>query len=117
VALSDLELGFIHLNPNNGQNRTGALVGIGSPRPAFGAFVLPEVDAHSNGGLSFTPGEFPEGGGFPKCQFAPGGCLEKGTLISRRPGSTTILLWTWPIFLKMLFKKTKTTGQNPLQGQ
>ncbi len=31
-------------------------------KPAFWVFVLPEVDVHSNGGLSFTPGESSEGG-------------------------------------------------------
>jgi len=88
----------------------------GHPGRLFSAFVLPEVDAHLNGGLSFTPGEFPEGGPFPKCQFAPGGWLEQGTLISRRPGYTTILLWTWPIFFKCFFF-LETNGQNPLQGE
>jgi hypothetical protein len=52
--------------------------------------LIVEVNVHSNGGLSFTIGESPKEGAFPKCQFAPGGCPEQGTLILKRPGFTKI---------------------------
>ncbi len=107
MALSDLEVGFIYLKPQQWSKQNWCVGGCWVTQAGFLGFsvaiffmlvqvyeaannpVISEVDAHSIGGLSFTPGESPEGGGgaFPKCQFAPRGCLRQGTLISRRPGS------------------------------
>jgi len=105
---------------------------------AFWAFLLPfflvrvydpannplivEVDASSIGGLSLTPGESPKAGPSPNASLPQVVALGRG--LSFREGQalwtfpTTILLWTWPVFFKMIFFFfVETNGQNPLQGE
>ncbi len=90
---------------------------------AFWAFLLPfffvrvydptnnplivKVDASSIGGLSLTPGESPKGRPSPNASLPQVVALGMG--LSFREGQalwtfpTTILLWTWPVFFKMVF--------------
>jgi hypothetical protein len=90
---------------------------LGHPGWLFGLLCLPEVDAHWNGWLSFTPRESPEGGPFPNAS------LPQVVALSRGPSFRECLVLPQyffghdQIFSKCFFLFLETNGQNPLQGE
>jgi hypothetical protein len=134
VALSDLEVGFIHLNPQQWTKQNWCLGGFWVTQPGFLGFcvafffflvqvyeptnnpLIVEVDAHSIGGLSFTPGESPEGGPFPNASLPQVVALSRGPSFPEGQALPQYFFGHGQIFLKCFFF-FETNGQNPFQGE